>query len=143
MRFEKLRPYLLLAAFIAVVAFMLLRPSANKPVSASDILCVNRSVGGVERVITEDEEIGEFFVWLTDIVPVADLYFLREKFAPPADARAAFIVDQALEQTDDNEPQYSVYHMYIYVVNNIVYYNGVTYDLPPQAEDYINVEVSQ
>lgn len=136
---EIVRLILMPIAFIAVVLFALLIPTGARYASADDILSVSiTSAGGQTATLDTREGVQSFVDWLNLTVPPEELCFVRETDDYLLDgADWSMVADQKpdrMEGIDDAETfAYSIYRMYVYVTGNVLYYNGVEYDVTPEA----------
>jgi hypothetical protein len=136
---EIIRLILMPVAFIGVVLFALLMPTGARYVGAEDILAVEIMAPSGENVILATRaEIGAFVEWLNLTVPPAEMYFVRDTDNRPLDgADFRMVADQTpdgMKGIEDGETfAYSIYHMYVYVADGMLYYNGAEYEMTPEA----------
>lgn len=136
---EIIRLILMPVAFVAIVLFALLMPTGTRYASADDILSVEIAQrGGEAETIDTRAGVQSFVDWLNLTVPPEEMCFVKETDAYALDgADWTMVADQVpdkMEGLDDAETfAYSIYHMYVSVTGNLLYYNGVEYDLTPEA----------
>lgn len=138
-----IRLILMPIAFVAVVLFALLMPTGTRYTSADDILSVSITPrGGETATLGARADVEAFVDWLNLTVPPEDMCFVRETDDYNLDgADWRMVADQVPDKMtglDDAETfAYSIYHMYVSVVGNVLFYNGVEYDISPEAVDAI------
>lgn len=126
-------------AFIAVVLFALLMPTGARYISTDDILSVRiTSASGDVQTIESRAGVEAFARWLNLTVPPEDMCFVKESDAMQLDgADLSMVADQVpakMQGLDDADSfVYSIYHMYVYVKDQELYYNGVLYEITPAA----------
>ncbi len=136
---EIIRLILMPIAFVAVVLFALLMPTGARYTSADDILSVEMTpLGGETTTIGTREGVQAFVDWLNLTVPPEDMCFVKETDAYLLDgadwSMVAYQIPDKMQGLDDVETfAYSIYHMYVYVTGDQLYYNGVAYDATPEA----------
>ena len=141
---EIIRLILMPIAFVAIVLFALLMPTGTRYTTAEDILSVAITPGGGETTTIDARDgIQSFVDWLNLTVPPEEMCFVRETDAYLKDgADWTMVADQVPDKMvglDDGETfAYSIYHMYVSITGNQLYYNGVEYDLTPGAREAID-----
>ena len=136
---EIVRLILMPVAFVAVVLFALLMPTGARYASADDILSIQvASANGRGAALDARADIEAFVEWLNKTVPPAEMHFVRETDEYTLDeADWSMVATQTPDQMrgiDIAEPfTYSIYRMYIYVTGDALYYNGILYDIAPDA----------
>lgn len=136
---EIIRLILMPIAFIAVVLFALLVPTGTRYTSADDILSVTLTQKDAQTTIIDTREgIQSFVDWLNLTVPTEEMCFVKETDTYLLDdADWIIVADQvpdAMEGIDNSDTfAYSIYHMYLYITDETLFYNGILYDLNPGA----------
>jgi hypothetical protein len=136
---EIIRLILMPIAFIAVVLFALLMPTGTRYASSDDILSVEIAPkGGQAETLDTREGVQSFVDWLGMTVPAEEMCFVRETDAYQLDGAdwtmvANQVPDKMVGLDNPEIFAYSIYHMYAYVEGKALYYNGVEYDMTPEA----------
>ena len=132
----------LLCLILVVGAFLI--PSGTGFVSLDDIRAIEVSgADGAWRRITEKEDLQAFYDWLASCVPENEIHFVRKNsgMLSPAAALTATVIHTP-ENTYGSDAQdsyaYSKYSMYMYVEDEVLYYNGVPYEITPEKIEVLS-----